>query len=74
MVRPQHSRVWGLAPAMLFARAPWRRGGTGKCGTTTMCDEAIKSIHCALAIRFFSSDSGSKDSTWLIEQTDVQQS
>ena len=24
------------------------------------------------AIRFFSSDSGSRDSTWLIEQTDVQ--
>ena len=34
MVRPQHSRVRGLAPAMLFARAPWLRGETGNCGTT----------------------------------------
>jgi hypothetical protein len=53
------------------------RSGTGKCGNTigartlSGCDEAV-SISRSCAIRFFF-DAESKDSTWLIEQTDVQQ-
>jgi hypothetical protein len=69
----------GLAPALLLACSlvACTRSGTSKCGTTigartlSGCDEAV-SISRSCAIRFFF-DAGSKDSTWLIEQTDAQQ-